>query len=119
MYGSDFADCHTYMTTSISTLVKVALWGRITHFQPRASVHRCGSLCFDTSDPANAGEYSPLTRKRVKMSKTSKILYDIDNLDHICWSPNTFKPRAVLAYKKLLYKTECNLSSSMLLPSGI
>jgi glutathione S-transferase len=38
------------------------------------------------------------------------VLYDIDNVagqdgKPICWSPNTYKPRPVLAYKKLDYTT--------------
>lgn len=33
------------------------------------------------------------------------ILYDLANKDDTCWSPNTFGPRPVLAYKKIAYET--------------
>ena len=33
------------------------------------------------------------------------ILYDIENKEDVCWSPNTFKPRAVMAYKRVAYET--------------
>lgn len=38
-------------------------------------------------------------------SSSEFVLYDITSKDNVCWSPNTHRPRTVLAYKKIPYTT--------------